>query len=169
MKPRTFALVTSFIFILSACTTERTPRETTIEVITYDQFQDRIDVSNDTLYVVNFWATWCKPCIQELPDFVEVDSSLWDKKPYKMILVSLDAEEMANTSVKAMVSSLGIKTEVWVMDDPTAMNDFISNTDETWSGAIPATVFYRNGEKLQFHAGTLSKQDLLNQINSHLE
>ncbi len=86
-----------------------------------------------------------------------------------MILVSLDAEEMANTSVKAMVSSLGIKTDVWVMDDPTAMNDFISNTDETWSGAIPATVFYRNGEKLQFHAGTLSKQDLLNQINSHFE
>src|SRR5690606_6809447 len=44
---------------------------------------------NDSIYVINFWATWCKPCIKELPAFEKIASEYADKK-VKVLLVSLD-------------------------------------------------------------------------------
>src|ERR1043165_4592291 len=47
---------------------------------------------NDTTYVLNFWATWCKPCVEELPGFDSL-LVLESKNPVKIILVSLDFKE----------------------------------------------------------------------------
>jgi len=58
----------------------------------YEKFEDMeplLRLQNDTTYVVNFWATWCKPCIKEIPYFKELDSTYKDQK-FKLLLVSLD-------------------------------------------------------------------------------
>ena len=60
-----------------------------VEVVKYNNLEQRWKLESDTLFVINFWATWCKPCVEELPDFIKLDKQM-EGKPFKMILVSLD-------------------------------------------------------------------------------
>jgi thiol-disulfide isomerase/thioredoxin len=60
-----------------------------IRVLNYEQLKPMLHKDNDTTYVVNFWATWCSPCMAELPYFLELDS-LYRNHPMKLVLVSLD-------------------------------------------------------------------------------
>ncbi len=55
----------------------------------FEDFEYLLEKDNDTTYVINFWATWCLPCVKELPEFEEINQHFKDKK-FKMILVSLD-------------------------------------------------------------------------------
>ncbi len=61
-----------------------------VHEVTLEQLQEKvIRPANDTLYVVNFWATWCKPCVAELPYFEEAGEKYKSEK-IKVLLVSLD-------------------------------------------------------------------------------
>lgn len=91
--------------------------------------------SKDTTYLVNFWATWCKPCVEELPYFFELEKKM-EGKAFKLILVSLDFNEKAH--VKYLAEN-DIRTECWHFTNMD-YNSWISQIDETWSGAIPASL-----------------------------
>ena len=95
--------------ILIGCTTEEssidrvpnkvvTNKTTTVGVYSYDNFKAFLEAENDTTYVVNFWATWCKPCVAELPYFEELYQNYKDQK-VKLILVSLDFEKQLETKL----------------------------------------------------------------------
>jgi thiol-disulfide isomerase/thioredoxin len=60
-----------------------------VEVIKYKQLEEYFSKKNDTLYVINFWATWCKPCVEELPAFEKVNSEYKNQK-VKVILKLLE-------------------------------------------------------------------------------
>ena len=55
------------------CNTEEQPPK--LDAVNYEQLFDVIKAENNTLYVVNFWATWCRPCMKEMPGFLSVDSA----------------------------------------------------------------------------------------------
>lgn len=57
----------------------------------FNEVDSFLNNTNDTLYIINFWATWCKPCIEELPNFEKVNA-LSSERNVKVILVSLDSE-----------------------------------------------------------------------------
>src|SRR4051812_44192108 len=61
-------------------------------VYDFSYFQKRVQQKNDTLYVVNFWATWCKPCVEELPYFQKAFQA-FQSQPVKIILVSMDMKK----------------------------------------------------------------------------
>jgi len=61
-----------------------------VTVVQYETLQAAYTKQDDVLYVVNFWATWCAPCVKELPDFMAVNQQFKDTDGYKMLLVSLD-------------------------------------------------------------------------------
>ena len=116
----------------------------------YDTFEDFSEVltkSEDKTYVINFWATWCKPCIAELPFFDNLGEE-YKNRDVEVILVSLDFRDRIKKSLIPFVEKNNIKSEVVLLAD-TKTNDWIDKVDPSWSGAIPATLIY-DQESYQF-------------------
>jgi thiol-disulfide isomerase/thioredoxin len=154
-------LVTSNFFTL-------TIEAQTIKVVNYNNLKPAYTNNSDTLYVVNFWATWCRPCVEELPHFMEVNEKFTNSARYKMILVSLDDSEKAGTTVTSFAKRLKLNTDLYLLDDIKRMNEWIRDTDSSWSGSIPATLFIKKGKSLHFTEGVLSKEELESLIKKNL-
>lgn len=116
-----------------------------IPVYDFKSFEPYLHKNTDTTYIVNFWATWCKPCIKELPAFDSLSVAYKNEK-VKVILVSLDFSEKLEGVVKPFLKKKGISSEVILLDDPDA-NAWIEKVDKSWSGAIPATVIYKKSKR----------------------
>ncbi len=110
-----------------------------VKLLTLDDLDKRIANGKDTTYVVNFWATWCAPCVAELPNFEKLRISNL-KKPVKVILVSLDFKSKLEKAVIPFVVKNNIKAEVFLLNEPNQQK-YIERIDKKWSGAIPATLF----------------------------
>lgn len=138
-----------------------------ISVPVYDfmGFRPLLDNFNDTLYVFNFWATWCKPCIQELPYFDMADSA-YDAKPVRFILVSLDFSENVESTLIPFMITKQIHADVIVLDDMDA-NSWIPRIDPEWEGAIPATLFFRKNDR-EFEVRSYTYNELTKVIDNLL-
>jgi len=109
----------------------------------------RIYNHSDTTYIVNFWATWCKPCVAELPEFERFNRA-YGKGPVKVLLVSLDFKEDLHKRLMPFLQKNSYSSEVVLLDE-TNGNDFIDQICPEWSGAIPATlVTSKNKQKFAF-------------------
>ncbi|MDP3452162.1 MAG: TlpA family protein disulfide reductase [Bacteroidales bacterium] len=142
--------------------------EPVIKVLDYNTLKPVYTKENDTLYVVNFWATWCRPCVEELPHFMAVNEKYRENNRYKMILVSLDDAERATGAVKSFAKRLKLDVDHYLLDDIKKMNEWIPDVDSLWTGSIPATLFIKNGKSLQFAEKPLSKEELESIIKLHL-
>ncbi len=99
---------------------------------------------NDTVYVVNFWATFCKPCIEEIPDFLRLVEKYKSKK-VKLLLVSLDLPSYVSKKLPAFIKANNYKTNhAWLNE--TNADYFCPKIDEKWSGAIPSTIIVKNSK-----------------------
>ena len=116
-----------------------------VAVLKFPDLQKRLARPSDTTYVVNFWATWCGPCVQELPDFEKVRAAQTGKK-VKFVLVSLDYASQLDKKVKPLVQKRGLKSEVLLLDE-TDPNTWLQKVDKKWSGSIPFTLIYNNQAK----------------------
>ena len=118
----------------------------TVSVYKIDQLTKRIYNNSDTTYIVNFWATWCKPCVEEMPEFEKFRNAHLSQ-PVKVILVSIDFEEDLHKKLMPFISKNHYNSEIILLDEING-NDFINKIDERWSGAIPATVVtFKNKHK----------------------
>ncbi|MES2704736.1 MAG: TlpA disulfide reductase family protein [Bacteroidota bacterium] len=100
--------------------------------------------SPDTCYIINFWATWCLPCVAELHEFNTLEKK-FKGKPVKVLLVSLDfKEDYASGKLEGFVKRKRLASQVvWLAEtDP---NIFIPQIDNSWQGSIPATVMIYSG------------------------
>ena len=97
--------------------------------------------NNDTTYVINFWATWCKPCVDELPEFLQLQKELTDK-PIQFIFVSLDDAKHKDMRVIPFAEKNKM-SNVFILDDNDP-NEWIPKISEEWTGSIPATLITRN-------------------------
>lgn len=132
-----------------------------ILIVDYEGLKPFLNRSNDTTYVINFWATWCKPCIEELPYFLELDQAQ-KGTAFKMILVSLDFPKQIERKLVPYINEHNIRPQVIVLDDPNS-NYWIDQINPEWSGAIPATIVYRNG-KSEFYERSFESIDELEEI-----
>jgi len=117
----------------------------------YENFEDLaylFQQQNDTTYIINFWATWCKPCVEELPYFEQLTQQHQGQK-VKVILVSLDLEKQLETKLLPFIEKHQIQSEVLVLLDSND-NVWLEKVDPTWSGAIPVTLIYKNKERAFF-------------------
>ncbi len=111
--------------------------------VDFDGLEPRLSTGSDSVYVVNFWATWCVPCVKELPEFERINEEYADRK-VNVLLVSLDNPNHMESRVIPFIEKHGLKSEIILLNDPRS-HHWIPRVDESWSGAIPATiVFTRN-------------------------
>ncbi len=118
-----------------------------VSVYKIDPLLKRIYNSSDTVYVVNFWATWCKPCVAELPEF-EKFTMANPGKTIKVILVSMDFKEDLHKKLIPFLAKNKCSSEVILLDEING-NDFINQISEQWSGAIPATLITSKNKSKQ--------------------
>ncbi len=134
-----------------------------VAVYKIDNLLKRINNNSDTTYVVNFWATWCKPCVAELPEFERFHVDLKTKK-VKVILVSMDFKEELTRRVKPFLQENKYTCEVILLDEING-NDFINKISEQWSGAIPATLITKNNKTLfEFYEKKLTYDFLVERV-----
>jgi thiol-disulfide isomerase/thioredoxin len=94
------------------------------------------DRSSDKIQVINFWATWCAPCIKELPLFERFRAQYGDKA--KITLISLDYADKVD-KVDAFIARKKLKSEVLLLDEIDG-NTWIDKVEASWGGAIPITI-----------------------------
>ena len=126
-----------------------------------NELLNRINNDSDTTYVVNFWATWCKPCVAELPEFEKLHLDAKDNnRKTKVLLVSMDFVEELDKKLKDFLAKNKYTCEIVLLDEING-NDFINKISEKWSGAIPATLITKK-DKAQnyFHEGKMTFDDL---------
>jgi len=85
------------------------------------------DISPDSTYVINFWATWCGPCIKELPYFEELNA-MYSDEAFRQILVSLDDPKKIERKVIPFLTKNKIESEVVLLADGKA-NSWIDRVD----------------------------------------
>jgi thiol-disulfide isomerase/thioredoxin len=116
-----------------------------IKTYNFNELEPIFNHQNDTTYVINFWAMWCKPCVEELPEFEDIRKDYSDKK-VKVILVSLDFGKNVKDRLTKFLTRKKMNTHVVLLDDPDA-NSWIGKVDKEWDGVLPATVIYRKDQR----------------------
>ena len=137
--------------------------EAQTRVIKFDELSALITKKSDKIQVINFWATWCAPCVKELPLFQKLEDRSDPK--IEITLVNLDYSDKV-AKVNSFVNKKKITSEVLLLDE-VDYNAWIDRVDKSWGGGIPATLFInsKTGQR-KFVESELKDGDLERYIES---
>lgn len=144
----------AFIFVLVS---QSLVAQSAVPVMDFGELEPRLHMDDDKTWVVNFWATWCAPCVKEMPYFEKIGKEYADQK-VEILLVSLDFVTNLNSRVVPFIEEHQINSEVILLDDPRA-NNWIPKVSEKWSGALPATLVYNKNHR-SFYEKTFTMEEL---------
>jgi len=127
----------------------------------YQKLQRLLHQKSETVQVVNFWATWCAPCIKEIPYFEELNKM----DSVEVLLVSLDFPKHKQKRLIPFVEKHKLQSKVVHLEDEDE-NYWINEISTTWSGALPATLIY-NENRRRFYEQSFSKDELFKEVRSY--
>lgn len=112
----------------------------------FEDFQTHLQQDNDTTYVLNFWATWCQPCIAEMPYFEKLVAEKAGQ-PVRIWLVSMDFPKDIKNKLVPFVLQRNLAPRVLSLADMD-YNAWIDRVSPEWDGAIPFTLIYKGDKRL---------------------
>ncbi|MBK1896440.1 TlpA family protein disulfide reductase [Chryseobacterium paridis] len=129
---------------------------------------DYLAKNNDTLYVTNFFATWCGPCMKEIPHFKKKMEEL-KGKPVKFTFVNLDDQAEWNTSVKKFATENDLAKNIVLLDGKKLDPNFFPKNFKQWDGGSIPFTYMRKGAKTDEFLGMMSEELLNSKIDSFLK
>lgn len=158
MFKKLFTLLLLSVICFSKATAKDIPKWKINDLTTYIQKTNKPTV-------VNFWATYCKPCIAEIPYFQKLVKQ-YEKDSVQLLLVSLDIQDMYPEPIKAFAEKLKFTAPIVFLDETNA-DIFCPAIDEKWSGAIPASLFINNktGHR-KFFEGEMPEEKFASELES---
>lgn len=152
--------MTRFIAILLfACSTAAIAQDQA-KIVKLPELQELISSKGDKIKVINFWATWCAPCVKEMPLFEKLGQ---DRQDVQVTLVSMDLDlDPDPAKVYKFVTRKKLQSQVVILDEKNP-NSYIELIDKSWSGALPATIVVnsRTGQRKfvekELHEGDLER------------
>ena len=143
-----------FLSLIIACENDKEKSDfievKNVKSYSYNELKPLLEKNDGKTYVVNFWATWCGPCVKELPAFEKLHKE-YANKNVEVLLVSLDFPKQVDKRLIPFINRKKINSKVVLLDD---VNEdiWIKAIDSTWSGALPATLIYNTKQRKFFEA-----------------
>lgn len=135
-----------------------------VNSVNVSQLHDRFRNNHDTTFIVNFWATWCKPCVEELPVFDSITEKFSGKK-VKVLLISLDFKNKVQSALVPFVEKRKLRSEVLWLDEKN-YDSIIDRIHSQWTGSLPATIIIEPGNTVVFFKeGTITENEIISQIS----
>ena len=168
MIKKSICIVVLFIGIISCkkdVVEEKTLQVTSVKKYTFNELKPLLEKNDGKTYVINFWATWCAPCVKELPYFEKLKKEYADKN-VEVLLVSLDFPKQVDKKLIPFINKNKLQSEVVLLDD---VNEdiWIKAIDESWSGALPATLIYNKNNR-KFFEQTFEYETLENELKQFI-
>lgn len=136
------------------------------KVIKWPEMEKMLTDGSDSLTIINVWATWCKPCVAEIPHF-EAARKAYKDKPVRFRYVSLDFAE-DKKKLNGFVQKRMAGAHVYLLDEIN-YNKWIDKLEPSWGGGIPVTLFLNNVKKYRkFVEAELGAAQLNEIIQSNL-
>lgn len=157
-------LLYSLTLFLTLAFTSICPAQKVVVYEKFDDFEKAIIKEDENVYVINFWATWCAPCVKELPHFEKLHIN---NKNLKVILVSIDSRKDLEKKLLPFIQRKKITAEVVMLSD-IDYNTWLPKIDQSWSGSIPATVIIKGKHRLFAEREFESYTELNDYVNSFI-
>lgn len=152
------------VLVILCCSCKENKPIAQAQKIDREQFLEVLEQEGGKVQVINFWATWCAPCVEELPAFEQMSREYSDE--IDMTLISLDDVDLIEKKVNPFLKENEITATVLLLDDPYS-SEWIPMVDPHWDGAIPVTLI-KNNSKSRFYNRTFTESELEKEIQSFL-
>lgn len=127
-----------------------------------------LDKTVGKVTVVNLWATWCGPCVQEMPDLVKFYNEM-DREAVAFVSVSLDTEADIKEGIPNFQRTHKVPFPIFVLSEvnPEGLTKALRGS---FGGGIPTTFFYdRSGTLAKTVVGAIPMEELLSTVKSLVE
>lgn len=136
-------IIIVFTFILFSCVDQK-PTDVLVDATASEIVQKVSSFEGEKAVLVNIWATWCIPCIEEFPYIMQLKEKYGDD--FELIFVSGDFPEAKDEAKEFLkTQDVNFTTYYKVGND----NEFITTFSDIWSGALPYTVIYKKDGSVQ--------------------
>lgn len=126
------------------------------------------NANKGNVILINFWATWCKPCVEEFPDLIKLNNEYKDKN-FKLVFVSLDFSYDLGDKTKQFLKKQDVDF-ITYHNNFENDEDIINYMDKNWDGGIPGTfIFDKNGKLQKTFVGKRKYEEFKNAVDENLE